>query len=63
MVDGVTEGEVRSETGKRGFFINMTTVLPASGRVGLRTDTFRGQRSVPSTSQGCQEEQNGGTAA
>ena len=41
MVDGVTEGEVRCGGGKRkGFFINMTTVLRLSGRVGHSAHTF-----------------------
>jgi len=42
MVDGVAEGEVRSQTGKRGIFISVTTVLPASGRVEHPTETFFG---------------------
>ena len=32
-IDGGAVGEVRSKTGKKSFVINMTTVLPASGRV------------------------------
>jgi hypothetical protein len=42
MVDGVAEGAVRSKRGKRDFFINLTTVLPASGRAGLYAEAISG---------------------
>ena len=49
---------------KRSFFINMTTVLPPSGRVGLQAETFSGSTGpIPLTPQRCQNAQNGKTAA
>ena len=45
-VDRVTGGEVRSKKGKKGLVINVTTVLPLSGRVGLPTETFSGSAKV-----------------
>lgn len=33
MVDGGMEGEIRSETGKSDFFINLTPVLPGRSSV------------------------------
>ena len=63
-VDGVTEGEVRSETGKKGLFIDVTTVLPAFAPVGHPTDTLSGvSRGIRPAPQGCQKVQNGKTAA
>ena len=47
MVDGVKEGEVRSEAGKRGFFINMTTVLPSSHLLRDHPGSFGGRGTVP----------------
>lgn len=41
-VDGVTEGKVRSETVKKNLFINTTTVLHLSGRMGLSPHNFWG---------------------
>jgi len=41
-VDGVTEGEIGSETEQKGFFINMATVLPGPGRHGIPQETFSG---------------------
>lgn len=47
-VDGVTDGEVHSKTAlKKGLFMNVTTVLPLSGRVGLPTETFLGSAGRP----------------
>jgi hypothetical protein len=40
LVDGLTEGGVRSEQGSKGFFTNMTKVLAAPGGVGFHTETF-----------------------
>ncbi len=45
-VDGVTESEVRSETGKRGFFINVTTILPTFAPVGHPRDTPLGSAEL-----------------
>jgi len=43
---------------KRGdFFINVTTVLPAYGRVGLLRIPLRGQRGYTPTSHECQNGQ------
>jgi hypothetical protein len=53
MVDGEQGGEVRSETDEKGVFINMTTVLPAFGSVGLPWDTLWGQPRYPAAPQGC----------
>ena len=49
MLDGLTDGEVRSEPDKKGFFINVTTVLSASARVGHPAETFgsAGNLSAP----------------
>lgn len=47
MVDGVVEGEVRSETVKSSLFIDVTTVLPVSGSAGLPTETFLGSEGRP----------------
>lgn len=41
-IDGATEGEVRLETGRKGPFVNMTTVLPLSSRVGHGSHAFSG---------------------
>ncbi len=62
-VDGVTEGEVRSETGQKGFFVNMTTVLPLSGGMEHSPTPFRGRPSDPSGPHGFPNGQNGKTAA
>ncbi len=62
-LDGVTEREVRSETGKKGFFINVTTVLPTFAPLVHPTDTLLGAAELSAASQGCQEVQNGKTAA
>jgi hypothetical protein len=38
-VDGVTEVKYGQKQNRRGFFINMTTVWPASSHVGRHTET------------------------
>ncbi len=48
---------------KMGFFINKTTVLPESGRMAHPMETLGGQPTYPAAPQGCQEVQNGKTAA
>ena len=48
---------------KKGFFVNVTAVLSAFGRVGHPTDTLLGSAEVSRRPQGCQNGQNGKTAA
>ena len=58
-VDGVTEGEVRSETEKKGFFINVATVLPMLASVGHPEIPYWGQPSYPPPIRRGLEVQNG----
>ncbi len=65
-VDGVTEGEVRSETGLKGLCIHKKMVLPLSGGVGHSTNTlntFSGSEEQSPTPRGCQNDRNGKPAA
>jgi hypothetical protein len=48
---------------KGHVFINLTTVLPASGGVGHQTEPFSGSVKVSGTPRGYQNAQNGKTAA
>lgn len=48
---------------KSAFFINVTTVSPALGRVGHPKETFWDQRKHPSITRLYQKGQNGKTAA
>jgi hypothetical protein len=47
----------------RDFLINMTTILPVSGGVGLQTETFSRSAKVSRAAYGCQESQDGKIAA
>jgi hypothetical protein len=49
--------------GKRSFFIKLTTVLRTFVPVGHPRDTILGQPRYLAAPQGCQEVQNGKTAA
>ena len=53
MVDGVTEGEARSEAWcKSGFFVDVMEVLPLPGPVGRSAQTFWGSAELsPEPSQ------------
>jgi len=62
-VDGVTEGEVRSEKGEKGHFHQRDDGLPASDRMAQPTETLWGQPRYPAARQGCQNGQKGETAA
>ena len=46
MVDGVREGEVRSETGSWGLFANMTAVLPGVSAYRLHAAPLRAPRGA-----------------
>jgi hypothetical protein len=63
MVDRVAEGVVRSVKAPGGFSLNITTVLPGSGHVGLPTDTFLRSAGRPFYPEVCQDGQDGKTAA
>jgi hypothetical protein len=63
MVDGVTEGEVRSEKGNYRLFSNVTTVLPYLGPLGGHAAAFSGSEEQTRDQALAQRTGNGKTAA
>ena len=61
-VDGVAEGEVRSVSQEKAPFHQRDDGFPGSGRVTHLVETW-GQRGALSVLQGCQNGQDGKTAA
>ncbi len=63
MVDGVAEGEVRSATGEKGLLHQHDDGFACVRSSGTPQRHLIGSPRYPAAFQGCQEVQNGSTAA
>lgn len=61
--DQLVGAEIRSESGQKGFFVNVKTNLPLSGRVGHSAHTLSGPAELSFAPQQGQDRQNAKTAA